>query len=57
MKDNGEFNLDEIEKYSEIAFAKVPKVSFGKVKGFDQRDCKNLIHYLRHGEQSTEEMP
>ena len=57
MEADGEFNLDAIEKYGEIAFAKVPKVSFWKVKGFNQKDFKNLINYLRHGEQSAEEMP
>lgn len=49
MDADGEFNLDAIEKYGEIAFAKVPKVSFWKVKGFNQRDFKNLMQYLRHG--------
>jgi hypothetical protein len=53
MDADGEFNLDAIEKYGEIAFAKVPKVSFWKVKGFNQRDFKNLMNYLRHGNEQS----
>ena len=53
MDADGEFNLESIEKYGEIAFAKVPKVSFWKVKGFNQRDFKNLMQYLRHGNEQS----
>lgn len=53
MDADGEFNLDAIEKYGEIAFAKVPKVNFWKVKGFNQKDFKNLMQYLRHGNEQS----
>lgn len=55
MDADGEFDLNAIEKYFEIAFSKVPKVSFWKIKGFNQKDFKALVNHLRHGVQQPED--
>lgn len=55
MDADGEFDLDAIEKFGEIAFAKVPKISFWKIKGFNQKDFKNLMKHLRTGVPKSED--